>query len=290
VTQRGFCYDTLPNPTTESNVVFVGDGVGEFEAVLSGLPVGKLYFVKAFATNAKGTTYGNQFDFYAGCDSKTVTDYDGNVYNTVLIGTQCWMKENLRTTHYADGWPLENTQFKYPGNSADNVGIYGLLYNRNVAMRGVNESSSVPSGVQGICPDGWHLPSNGEWNQLTTYVNNQYEYRCNGQANTYAKALADSIGWDYNAALADQYPCNIASGEGTNNATGFSARASGYIDGLNSYGFGTSFYCWSTSKVNSQGAIMYQIFKLDYRSHTAALGFNNGPRDTNPISVRCLRD
>ncbi len=290
VTQRGFCYDTLPNPTTESNVVFVGDGVGEFEAVLSGLPVGKLYFVKAFATNAKGTTYGNQFDFYAGCDSKTVTDYDGNVYNTVLIGTQCWMKENLRTTHYADGWPLENTQFKYPDNSADNVGIYGLLYNRNVAMRGVNESSSVPSGVQGICPDGWHLPSNGEWNQLTTYVNNQYEYRCNGQANTYAKALADSIGWDYNAGLADQYPCNIASGEGTNNATGFSARASGYIDGLNSYGFGKSFYCWSTSKVNSQGAIMYQIFKLDYRSHTAALGFNNGPRDTNPISVRCLRD
>ena len=290
VTQRGFCYDTLPNPTTESNVVFVGDGVGEFEATLSGLPIGKLYFVKAFATNAKGTTYGNQFDFYGGCDSKTVTDYDGNVYNTVLIGNQCWMKENLRTTHYADGWPLENSQFKYPNNNADNVGIYGLLYNRNVAMRGVNESSSVPSGVQGICPDGWHLPSNGEWNLLITYVNNQNEYRCNGQNNTYAKSLSDSIGWNYSAAYANQYACNIASGEGINNATGFSARAAGYISGSNVYGFGTSFYCWSTSKVNSQGAMMYQIFKLEYRSHSAALGFNVGPTDTNPISVRCLRD
>ena len=107
ILQRGFCYDTLPNPTLENGVVTVDGGVGEFNATLSGLPIGKLYFVRAFATNAKGTTYGNQFDFYAGCDMKTLTDYDGNVYNTVLIGNQCWMKENLRTTHYSDGWPMK---------------------------------------------------------------------------------------------------------------------------------------------------------------------------------------
>ena len=299
VTQRGFCYDTLPNPTTESNVVFVGDGVGEFEAVLSGLPVGKLYFVKAFATNAKGTTYGNQFDFYAGCDSKTVTDYDGNVYNTVLIGTQCWMKENLRTTHYADGWPIEASSsvssstvayYYYPNNNASNVEIYGLLYNWKALMRDSDFSNSTPSGVQGVCPDGWHVPSNGEWNQLTTYVNNQYEYRCNGQANTYAKALADSIGWNYNAGFADQYPCNIASGEGVNNGTGFSARAAGYCNGFSYLYFGTDFFCWSTSQIPGQGTTFCSKFKLNYRSLSSELGSLSMQGKTQGFSVRCLRD
>ncbi|MDY6348341.1 MAG: hypothetical protein SPL42_07960, partial [Bacteroidales bacterium] len=79
VTQRGFVYDTLPNPTLSNGVVIAeGNGLGEFSELLTGLSIGKLYFVRAFATNARGTGYGDQLYFTAESDIQTVTDYDGN--------------------------------------------------------------------------------------------------------------------------------------------------------------------------------------------------------------------
>ncbi|MBP5497565.1 MAG: fibrobacter succinogenes major paralogous domain-containing protein [Bacteroidales bacterium] len=301
VTQRGFCYDTLPNPTTESNVVFVGDGVGEFEATLSGLPIGKLYFVKAFATNAKGTTYGNQFDFYAGCDSKTVTDYDGNVYNTVLIGTQCWMKENLRTTHYADGWPLEHglsqsstdAYYYYSNNNVvNNAETYGLLYNWKAVMRDSESSNEIPSGVQGVCPTGWHVPSYAEWTKLTNYVSSQSRYVC-GSNTGIAKALAATWGWA--AALNSDGCAPRHNQSATNNATGFSAVAAGCYPSNSGYGavnpgcrtVGSSAkFSSSTSLPSWEGPMMFEMeYEYDSfigRSYPNNLYFG--------YSVRCLRD
>ena len=105
----------------------------------------------------------------------TLTDIDGNVYNTVQIGSQCWMKENLRVTKYANDTtiPLWNsTNFStvyryYPDNDSSNVSTYGYLYNWAAVMGGSGSSSTNPSGMQGICPAGWHLPSDAEWTQLT---------------------------------------------------------------------------------------------------------------------------
>ena len=256
VTQRGFCYDTLPSPTLENGVVLAdGSGLGEFTATLTGLPVGKLYFVRAFATNAKGTAYGNQIHFHASsCDTKTLTDYDGNVYNTVAIGTQCWMKENLKTTHYSDGWPIEwrneersytEAYYYYPNRDILNVAEYGLLYNWKAVMRNSLESDSIPSGVQGICPIGWHVPSDAEWIAMTDYVANYHqEYLCNGSN---AKVFADSIGW-----RTSSNNCTPGNDSYTNNSTGFSARPAGYFGdwayaGNIGYGFGTRAQFWGTS-------------------------------------------
>ena len=300
VTQRGFCYDTLPNPTTESNVVFVGDGVGEFEAVLSGLPVGKLYFVKAFATNAKGTTYGNQFDFHAGCDSKTVTDYDGNVYNTVLIGNQCWMKENLRTTHYADGWPLEPgivtysvgteaARYYYPNNNAANAEMYGLLYNWYAVMRDSESSNTVPSGVQGICPTGWHVPSKNEWQVLNDYVIRQPNYLCNGAI---GKALADSVGWLYT----DASNCAPGINKNDNNATGLSLRPAGRFSPTynGSYhqctAYGSEASLWSSTHNNVYNAYSRNVSYYDSRFLSSDVAASFISTKTVGNSVRCLRD
>lgn len=97
-----------------------------------------------------------------------MVDYDGNIYNTVKIGHQCWMKENLRTTHYADGTELplggelasltEPLYFNYPvGNLTFEE--RGFLYNWTAIVNGDTSSMTNPSGIQGVCPDGWHVPS-----------------------------------------------------------------------------------------------------------------------------------
>lgn len=97
---------------------------------------------------------------------------DNNIYTYVTIGSQTWMAENLR---YEGHVPLavneddysETEPFRYyPNGDKSNVEKYGYLYNWPAAMDGANSSDANPSHVQGICPVGWHLPSNYEWNEL----------------------------------------------------------------------------------------------------------------------------
>jgi uncharacterized protein (TIGR02145 family) len=116
--------------------------------------------------------------------STTVTDFDGNVYNTITIGSQVWMAENLKTTHYSDGtaiplvtgnsnWDtLTATSKAYCWYNDDviNKATYGALYTWAAAMNGAASVTTNPSGVQGVCPTGWHLPSDAEWTQLTDYL------------------------------------------------------------------------------------------------------------------------
>jgi len=100
----------------------------------------------------------------------TVIDFDGNVYNTVQIGDQCWMKENLKTTRDAEG----NSIIRYCySNNLTNCELYGGLYTWITAMNGAGSSNSNPSGIQGICPAGWHIPSDAEWTQLSGYMATQ---------------------------------------------------------------------------------------------------------------------
>lgn len=89
-------------------------------------------------------------------ESDPVVDYDGNSYKTVKIGYQIWMAENLKTTHYNDGTPVQSFVYNNEENSATN---YGRLYQWAATMRNSVSSNSNPSGVQGISPQGWHIPS-----------------------------------------------------------------------------------------------------------------------------------
>lgn len=89
---------------------------------------------------------------------EVVKDVDGNIYNTVKIGNQTWMQENLHVTHAPDG--SEITGYAYI-NNPESIKKYGLLYTWDVSMNG-----SKNEGAQGICPVGWHIPSDDEWKQL----------------------------------------------------------------------------------------------------------------------------
>ena len=125
-------------------------------------------------------TYQFQFmlDGHPCPGTPTVADIDGNTYGTVWMDNQCWMRENLRTTKYADGNAISYGNgssttvghWYYPNNNAVNKPTYGLLYNWKAVRRNSGASAENPSGVQGICPDGWHVPSDAEWKQMERYV------------------------------------------------------------------------------------------------------------------------
>ena len=97
--------------------------------------------------------------------SDTVTDVDGYVYRTVTIGSQTWMAENLRVTCDPSGNPI--TSYFYDDDPA-NGARYGRLYTWDVAMNG-----STAEGAQGICPDGWHIPTDAEWYELFNHLDGE---------------------------------------------------------------------------------------------------------------------
>ncbi len=301
---RGVCYSTSHNPTTSDSHTTDGDGLGSFTCNLTGLVLGTTYYVRAYAINSMGTAYGNEMSFTTtlfNCGSSTLVDIDNNVYNTVQIGQQCWMKENLRTTKYADGTPiahgmghsLETAHWYFPENDPYGPASYGLLYNWPAVMRNSSSSSTNPSGVQGICPNGWHVPSDAEWTQLTNYVSSQSQYVCGSDSTFIAKALADSTGWDY-----DNHTCAVGNFPGNNNATGFSALPASYYEITHGYGgtisggnyldIGGRAFFWSSTEPTNHCAIFYTILcGLQYLERYSQYSSESKYRG---MSVRCLKN
>ncbi len=172
---EGICWSTSPGPTIANSVYSNGlsVGTGSYASLLSGLNPGTTYYVRAYATNTAGTAYGNQILFTTSnsVPNNTVADVDGNIYSTVTIGTQVWMAENLKTTHYSDGtsiplvtdnnvWgSLETPAYCWFNNDGATYKTpYGALYNWYT----VNTAK--------VCPIGWHVPTDTEWTTLTTFL------------------------------------------------------------------------------------------------------------------------
>lgn len=221
------------------------------------------------------------------CGTSLVFDYDGNVYNTVQIGAQCWMKENVRATHFADGTPIPiattnsttNAYCCYPNNDASTVPTYGLLYNWPAVMQ--MDFNSGESDIQGICPDGWHVPCEQEWYTLLYYMMGQSNLQCDNQPGNIGKALASTSGWQFCGGN-----CTVGNDLSTNNASGFSAMPAGVYEGYyDDESFGYEAFYWSSSQslYNNMAAIEYLMYDRASLSH-----WNYGWQ--NFLSVRCLRN
>ena len=308
VTARGFCWGLYPNPTLDSTYSVDGSGLGTFSHSIAQLHDATTYYVRAYATNSVGTVYGEQLTFTTdtltnlSCGQMRVEDPDGNFYSTVLIGNQCWMKENLRTTHYADGEEIpfssatyvEAAHYFYPGGNDNNVEAYGLLYNWNAAMHGENyTNNSAPTGVQGICPDGWHLPSYAEINTLISYVRATPEYLCNNATTNISKAMADSLYW-----LSSTAVCTPGNDPSSNNATGFSARPAAISSAANRLGRDAYFYTSSASIVSSGGQQIIRPWMCRIYTQSSSTGANFVLSTQPPVaaqmhvgaSIRCVKN
>ena len=137
-------------------------------------------------------------------ETGTFTDKrDGHEYKWVKIGYQLWMAENLAylpavrppssesyTTRYYYVYDFSGKKAKKAKASA-NYSTYGVLYNWPAAMNGATSSNTNPSKVQGVCPSGWHLPSDAEWKQLIDFISSD------GYNGTEGTALKATSGWKY---------------------------------------------------------------------------------------------
>ncbi len=210
--------------------------------------------------------------------SNPVTDFDGNEYQTVNIGNQIWMTENLKVTHYPDGTviPLitNNTTWKnladndladaycYYNNNASSV--YGALYTSAAAMKGSGSSNLNPSGVQGVCPDGWHLPSSSEWNELIDILG--------GPLVAGGKLKSVSVWKSPNT--------------GATNESTFTALPGGYRRGDNGISAASSYTgTWhSTYHLNNTNVLIYTIGYSSAHAGSSSMVKSGG------YSVRCVKD
>jgi uncharacterized protein (TIGR02145 family) len=173
----GVCWNTEPNPTVNDFHTFDGSEPGVFTCEITGLDSNRVYYVRAYATNKAGTAYGGQrmmitrsgITTGTPCPDMPTVIYEGKTYHTVQIGDQCWFKENLDVgtkvsgnVYHSDNGILEKYCFY---NHDEYCTDYGGLYLWNEMM-----NYTTGEGARGICPEGWHIPSNAEWNQLVDYL------------------------------------------------------------------------------------------------------------------------
>jgi len=233
-------------------------------------------------------------------DMPLVTDHEGNVYNTVQIGSQCWLKENLRTASYDDGTsiphvPTTDSYAPYclaPAGEDSTVATCGYLYNWAAAVRRCPTCDSVPSGTRGVCPVGWHVPNQAECELLYNTINVP-EYQCDSASGYLAQALTGSYMWD----LLD--PCDPSScspgylfGASNTNATGFSLLPCGYYDAdptgwhYEDFAFLASFWCSTNSHSTTPAYAFYSV--IEFCEPEFGIYGSHGKTWAHP--VRCIRD
>jgi uncharacterized protein (TIGR02145 family) len=208
------------------------------------------------------------------CGSILTDPRDGQQYPTVQIGIQCWMAKNLNVGTMVNGNSNQtnnSTIEKYCySNDVNNCYTYGGLYQWNEAM-----GYTATAGTQGICPTGWHLPTDAEWCMLTTFLDPTVNCNTWGLSGTDAGGKMKETGtthWNF-------------SNTGATNSSGFTALGAGYrYDNLNFNNFRYYAYFWSSSEYSSAYGI-YRGLGYDY----ANVYLDNSYK-TLGFSVRCLRN
>ena len=269
ITGRGVCWSITPEPDLNDSFTSDGTGSATFPSTMTNLAPATTYYVRAYAKNSAWTVYGEQLSF-----TTKLADADGNLYNTVKIGTQLWMTENLRVTKLNDNTPIpevtDNTlwidssdpAYSWYFNDIANKPTYGALYNWY----------AVNSGK--LCPTGWHVPTDNEFSILeqslgmTTDQLNLWGSRGTDQGTQ----LKNSTGWD-------------EGGNGTN-SSGFSALPGGYRFGATGdFNLLTTITYWWTSSEHDAERGWYR--RLDsssttvYRASTSKIGGKY---------IRCLKN
>ena len=381
VSQRGVCWSINQNPTVNDNFTNDGSGTGSFTSQMTSLNPLTTYYVRAYAINTIGTTYGTQLEFTTlgiapiaafsadpttgtapltinfsdqssfnptswlwdfgdgntsslqnpahmyqsagkynvqltvnnayGSDSEllvnfinltyilggipcpetpTVTDVEGNIYNTVLIGNQCWFKEDLKTTRYRN-----NASIEYPGNNntawQNNTSGAYAWYDNDIAwknMYGALYNWYAVNNSNGLCPSGWHVPSDAESTQLVDFIislgfpNNDvnigagYALKSCRQINSPLEGECNTVihpRWEESTAFHGFNEVGFSNLPGGARSENGSFSAQGY-DGT-----------WWTSTQSSTSMAWYRYLLCNFGNVTR-FGNDKG----NGFSVRCIKD
>ncbi len=260
ITARGIVWNKTGNPLvgTDSIRTDASMTTGLYTLNLGNLNAGITYYVRAYATNAVGTAYGNQLTF----TTQPVLDTIGNQYTTITINGKEWFKENLKTTKYANGTDISNVTdngswnnlstgaWAYYDNNITNDPIYGKLYNWYAV-----------SDVRGLCPTGWHVATDADWTSLTALY---------GTDAAAGNELKSTISWT---------TPNLNS-----NTSGFGAapgggRGGGLFGDITNKGF-----WWTSTLFDSSNSYAR---RLEYNLDTVVRYYES---NKSGFSVRCVKD
>jgi len=207
------------------------------------------------------------------------TDYrDGQQYNTVQIGEQCWMSENMNIGIQIDGVNNQTDngiieKYCY-NNSDDSCNVYGGLYNWGEAMNYAAPSDLNPSGIQRICPTGWHLPSVDEWCEVSFFLDQTITCPIVAHGGTNAGGKMKETGTNH----------WLQPNTGATNSSGFTALPGGYRISAGYFQANIAAYFWSTSFENGNQWPWY--FQLNYDKQNVWVWMDN----TYGTTIRCLKD
>lgn len=191
----------------------------------------------------------------------TVTDNSGNTYKTVELGDQVWMAENLKTIKFSNGDSIKETAndslWKLGGNDIYCPVTYGNLYNYQTAIN-----------VKNICPSGWHIPTDDDWDELIDFLGGKYE----------AGALLKDV--DQNSWFLTSDPEPLATNESL-----FSALAPGYRNKVGAYNNARFFaYFWTSTLDKSDSVIVKSMHYGSRAVSTILMDQKDG------ASIRCVQD
>jgi uncharacterized protein (TIGR02145 family) len=271
VTSRGVCWSIATNPTIAlSTKTIDGAGIGSFTSVLAELKENTTYYIKAYATNSIGTAYGTQLSFITttampGCGN--ITDIDANIYPSVTIGSQCWMRENLKTSKYRNGDVIPQVQD--PSKWANlTTGAWCYYQNGDGTLNSVNGKLYnwyAVNDSRGLAPTGWHIPVVHEFDVLIASL---------GGAMSATKMKA-TTGWN---------------NDGATNSSGFTALSAGSRGYTGPFlGVNMRTHWWTTTLqpkgVNNKDKAWFMfLMSNDSECHQYYEDINSG------FSVRCVRD
>jgi uncharacterized protein (TIGR02145 family) len=275
VNYKGFCWSTTSMPDTFDFKKPAYYGIAdEFQTYATGLSPNTTYYVRAYIIDSeKGLIYGNQISFTTLSEGSTnqigtLTDTrDNRVYNTVLIGSQWWMAENLNygtqiTSPTAQTNNSITEKYCY-NNNASNCANYGALYQWNELM-----NYSMVESTQGICPLGWHIPSDSEWKTLEMSLG-------------MSSSDADNTGWR-GQDQAIKLRGNESSGFNSIDAGAyFYFNSSSYIYS----GLGSQVYYWTSSFISNAW-----FRRVDMSTSGNGLGRWGDFGETHGFYVRCVKD
>lgn len=200
--------------------------------------------------------------------AQTVSDIDGNTYNTITLGTQIWMKENLKTTHFSNGDLIPTTTLAIAN---DTTSIYQWSYNNdtlNISTYGRLYTWFVVNDTRKACPSGWHIPNEEEWTRLATFLGGDTI------AGNKMKETGTSHWSSTNIAVTNSSNFTAIPG-------GFRGNPSGFSNIYTIANFWTS-SPWGSSSF--QRAIRYEL-----KSNSAALEQSVAVANCG-LSIRCIKD
>ncbi len=225
-------------------------------------------------------------------DPGTVADADGNEYVTVTIGDQVWMAENLKTTKYRNGTDIENPGTDDEAWRNNTTGAYSW-YNNDINQKetyGASYNWNAIENANGLCPAGWHVSTNDDWNRLMNYLqtehqltNNSEDINAIGNKLKSCRQIDSPIGGECATSAHPRW--NYHDVQFGTNDFGFAALPGGGRGARGSFESAGAFGFWWTSNEGAEDAGVYRYINFD----TSPVYQGNFNKSAG-LAVRCVKD